>query len=66
MGLSFSSSITVFEDLMNNRKRGFPKRFRCGEPVVMKTSTTAKNPVKLFHACPFRRDGGKCDISIIG
>ncbi|XP_010450537.1 PREDICTED: uncharacterized protein At1g43920, Chloroplastic-like isoform X2 [Camelina sativa] len=42
---------------MDNQKRGFPKRCQCGEPVVLKTSTTAKNPGRFFHGCLFGRDG---------
>ncbi|XP_020871428.1 uncharacterized protein At4g04775-like [Arabidopsis lyrata subsp. lyrata] len=38
---------------MGDRLRGFPKNCRCGEPIVMKTSNTARNPGRLFHACPF-------------
>ncbi|KAL9293779.1 putative transcription factor GRF family [Arabidopsis thaliana] len=36
-----------------DRSRGFPKECRCGEPIMMKTSNTARNPRRLFHACPF-------------
>ncbi|ESQ52492.1 hypothetical protein EUTSA_v10017745mg [Eutrema salsugineum] len=42
---------------MEIQGRGFPKRCRCGETVVMKTSGTAKNPGRLFHACPHRKEG---------
>ncbi|XP_019094548.1 PREDICTED: uncharacterized protein At4g04775-like [Camelina sativa] len=38
---------------MGERFRGFPKKCRCGESVVMKTSNTVRNPGRLFHACPF-------------
>ncbi|XP_020871414.1 protein starmaker-like [Arabidopsis lyrata subsp. lyrata] len=46
-----SSSNSACE--MGDRLRGFPKNYRCGEPIVMKTSKTARNPGRLFHACPF-------------
>ena len=36
-----------------DRPRRFPKKCRCGEPIVMKTLNTNRNPGKLFHACPF-------------
>lgn len=42
---------------MNERRRGFHKICRCGEHVVMQTSKTSKKPWRLFHACPYRRDG---------
>ncbi|CAN7000372.1 unnamed protein product [Brassica rapa subsp. trilocularis] len=44
---------------MGDRVRGLPKRCRCGEAVVRNTSRTIKNPGRLFHACPFGREGLK-------
>lgn len=47
---------------MGEQGRGIPKICRCGEAVSMKTSKTVKNPGRLFHACPFARDGVSVDI----
>ncbi|KAG2314319.1 hypothetical protein Bca52824_017441 [Brassica carinata] len=35
---------------MRERRRGIPKICRCGEPVVMQTTMTTKNPGRLFHS----------------
>ncbi|KFK34987.1 hypothetical protein AALP_AA5G219600 [Arabis alpina] len=37
---------------MDEFQRGFPKTCKCGATVMMKTSKTAKNHGRLFHACP--------------
>ncbi|ESQ37494.1 hypothetical protein EUTSA_v10002853mg [Eutrema salsugineum] len=42
---------------MECQRRGFPKRCRCREAVLMKTSGIAKNPGRLFHACPYGNEG---------
>lgn len=49
---------------MGDRGRGIPKICRCGEAVVMNTSKTVKNPGRLFHACPFGRDGVSINIYV--
>ncbi|EOA12408.1 hypothetical protein CARUB_v10027576mg [Capsella rubella] len=42
---------------MEKQRRGFLTRCRCGESVVLQTSGTSKNRGRLFHVCPFRKEG---------
>ncbi|ESQ30870.1 hypothetical protein EUTSA_v10012038mg [Eutrema salsugineum] len=37
---------------MSSSNRGIPKRCRCGERSIMRTSETYKNPGRLFYCCP--------------
>ncbi|KAL1210689.1 hypothetical protein V5N11_030322 [Cardamine amara subsp. amara] len=51
--MSLSASGLKVDVRSHAKGTGIPRRCRCGEGSIVRTSTTVTNPCRLFHCCPF-------------